>query len=81
MAIQVRARRDLLRGIDANSKKRRAILMVARQRRVGAAFEKLKGHLIGKGNEEPSWLFLFLLSSAVSAVVGIIVKLIELFVG
>ncbi len=55
--------------------------MVARQRRVGAAFEKLKGHLIGKGNEEPSWLFLFLLSSAVSAVVGIIVKLIELFVG
>lgn len=42
-------------------------------------FEKLKQYLIGKEDEEVSWLFYFILSSVVSGVVGIIVKLISLF--
>ena len=42
-------------------------------------FDKLKQYLIGKNNEEVSWLFYFILSSVVSGVVGIIVVLLRLF--
>ncbi len=41
-------------------------------------FEKLKQYLLGHDAEEPSWLFYFIVSSIVSGVLGIIVKLIVL---
>ena len=39
--------------------------------------DKLKLRMIGKRDEEVSWLFLFLLSSVVSGVLGLIITLID----
>ena len=42
-------------------------------------FHNVKGHLIGGEDEDVSWLFYFIVSSAVSGVIGLIVTLIGWF--
>lgn len=46
---------------------------------MGTFREKLKRRLVGKDDEEASWLSSLIVSCIVSGVLGIIVKLIRLF--